>query len=510
MMFDRLGRFLGISAIPQVFLTAAGLAILFVAFAIPFNDEFAALFGAVGGFTFQYFGWFYVLTVTGLLGFLIWLAMSRFGSIRLGEDTESPEYSTTTWFAMLFAAGIGTILMFWGVAEPLSHFANPPLEGVEPGTVDAAKNAMNIALYHFGLHTWTIFTLPALAIAYFTYRKNLPMRISSIFYPVLGDRIYGPIGWTIDVVALLGTLFGVAVSVGLGTLQLNSGLNTVFGVPVAQVSQLMIVVVITVVATVSVALGLDRGIRRLSQINILLAMMIMLFVWVAGPSLFITSGVVQNFGNYLQNLPWMSFWTEAYQGTSWQQSWTVFYWAWTISWAPYVGIFIARISRGRSIRQFIVGALGAPFLFTLVWFSVFGMAAIDLEMNRGVNLSAQVEADVSVALFSFLSNFPIPMLASALSLVVIVVFLTTSADSAALVVDMLSREPHQLSRTRQRVFWTVLLGVIAGTLLLGGGLPALQNVITALGFPFCVLLVFMAGALLRALQADHSALKSQV
>jgi choline/glycine/proline betaine transport protein len=509
MMFNRLSRFLGLSAIPQVFLTAAALAILFVSFAIPFNDEFAAFFGAVGSFTFRYFGWFYVLSVTGLLGFLIWLAISRFGSIRLGADTETPEYPTTTWFAMLFAAGIGTILMFWGVAEPLSHFANPPLDGVEAGSVDAAKNAMNIALYHFGLHTWTIFALPALAIAYFTYRKNLPMRISSIFYPVLGDRIFGPLGWTIDIIALLGTLFGVAVSVGLGTLQLNSGLNTVFGVPVAQTSQLLIVVVITLVAAVSVALGLDRGIKRLSQINIVLAMIIMLFVWIAGPSLFITSGIVQNLGNYLQNLPWMSFWTEAYQGTSWQQSWTVFYWAWTISWAPYVGIFIARISRGRTIRQFIVGALGAPMLFTLVWFTVFGLAAIDLELNRGVDLSTQVQADVSVALFSFLSNFPASIVISALSLVVIVVFLTTSADSAALVVDLLSREPHQASLTGQRVFWTLLLGVIAGTLLLGGGLPALQNVITTLGFPFCVLLVFMAVALIRALQSDHSALTNQ-
>lgn len=309
---------------------------------------------------------------------------------------------------------------------------------------------------------------------------------------------------------MLGTLFGVAVSVGLGTLQLNSGLNTVFGIPVAQTSQLIIVIAITVVAAISVALGLDRGIRRLSQFNIILAIIIMLFVWVAGPSLFITSGIVQNFGNYVQNLPWMSFWTEAYQGSSWQQSWTVFYWAWTISWAPYVGIVIARISRGRTIRQFILGALGAPMLFTLVWFSVFGLAAIDLEMNRGVDLSAQVQADVSVALFSFLSNFPAATLMSTLSLVVIVVFLTTSADSAALVVDLLSREPHQASKTAQRVFWTILLGVIAGTLLLGGGLPALQNVITTLGFPFCVLLVFMAAALLRALQSDHSAVIKQV
>lgn len=502
-MFDKLARLFGLSAIPQIFFISAGLAVLFVAFAIPFNAEFAAFFGDLGTFTFVNFGWFYVLSVTGLLGFLIWVALSRYGNIRLGPDDEGPEYGTLTWFSMLFAAGIGTILMFWGVAEPLSHFANPPIEGIEAGTRDAAKHAMNIALYHFGLHTWTIFTLPALAIGYFTYRQGLPMRISSIFYTVLGDRIYGPAGWAIDIIALLGTLFGVAVSVGLGTLQLNSGLNHLFGLPANATAQILIVAVITLIATVSVALGLDKGIKRLSQFNIVIALVILLFVWVAGPTLFITSGAVQNFGNYLQNLPWMSFWTEAYQGSSWQQSWTVFYWAWTISWAPYVGIFIARISKGRTIRQFVGGALGAPLLFTVIWFSVFGLAAIELELNQGVNLSTQVQDNVSVALFSFLHEFPMALLVSALGIIVIIVFLTTSVDSAALVVDLLSRHDNQPSRIGQRVFWTLLLGLMAATLLLGGGLGALQNVITALGFPFCVLLVFMAVALTRALHADY-------
>ncbi len=502
-MFDRLARHLGLSAIPQIFFTAAGLAVLFVAFAIPFREAFAAFFGVLADATVMYFGWFYVLSVTGLLIFLVWVALSRYGSIRLGPDGEGPEYPTATWFAMLFAAGIGTILMFWGVAEPISHFASPPLNDVEPGSAAAAELAMDIALYHFGLHTWTIFTLPALAIGYFTYRQGLPMRISSIFYTVLGERVRGPIGWAIDVIALLGTLFGVAVSIGLGTLQLNSGGQYLFGLPVGAASQLVIVALITAVATLSVALGLDRGIRRLSQFNILLALLILVFVWIAGPTLFVTSGMVENVGSYLQNLPWMAFWTETYQGTEWQQSWTVFYWAWTISWAPYVGIFIARISKGRTIRQFVGGALGAPLLFTVIWFSVFGLAAIDLELHRGVDLSSQVRADVSVALFGFLEQFPLATLTSILAVVVIIVFLTTSADSAALVVDLLSRRDDQPSRTGQRVFWTLLLGAVAATLLLGGGLGALQNVIITLGFPFCVLLVFMAVALTRALHADY-------
>jgi choline/glycine/proline betaine transport protein len=252
-----------------------------------------------------------------------------------------------------------------------------------------------------------------------------------------------------------------------------------------------------------VALGLDRGIKRLSEFNIFIALVILLFVWITGPTLFVTAGTVQNFGNYLQNLPWLAFWTETYQGTDWQRSWTVFYWAWTISWAPYVGIFIARISRGRTIRQFVGGALGAPLLFTVVWFSVFGLAAIDLELNHGVALAAQVQQDVSVALFSFLENYPLSTFTSLLSVLIIIVFLTTSADSAALVIDLLSRHADKPSHTGQRVFWTLLLGAIAATLLLGGGLTALQNVITTLGFPFCVLLVFMAVSLTRALHADY-------
>ncbi|MDO3382266.1 BCCT family transporter [Gilvimarinus algae] len=502
-MLEKLGNRLQLSAIPQIFFVSVGIIVLFIGFAVPFHEAFARFFDVLGQFTFTRFGWFYVLSVSGLLLFLFWVAASRYGSIRLGPDDQGPEYDTLTWFCMLFAAGIGTILMFWGVAEPMYHFASPPYGNVEKETVGAAKVAMQISMFHYGLHTWTIFTVPALAIGYFSYRQGLPMRISSVFYSVLGDRIYGPLGWTIDIIAVLGTLFGVAVSVGLGTLQINSGLHYLVGVPDTELAKMLIVAVITGVATVSVALGLDKGIKRLSEFNIVIAVAILLFIWFSGPTLFITEGMVQNLGMYLDRLPWMSFWTEAYSDADWQRSWTVFYFAWTISWAPYVGIFIARISKGRTIRQFVVGALGAPLLFTLVWFSVFGLAAIDLELNHDVPIASEVQEDVSVALFSFLGNFPAAELVSALALVVIVVFITTSADSAALVVDLLSRKDRQPSKTAQRVFWTLLLGATAATLLLGGGLTALQNVITALGFPFCVLLVFMAISLTRALHADY-------
>ncbi|WP_404419117.1 BCCT family transporter [Marinospirillum sp.] len=502
-MLERLQRLLGLQTIPGVFFTSAGIAALFVALAIPFNEIVAESFGLLTGWVAHSLGWFYILAVSGLLIFLLGLAMSRYGNIRLGTDDSLPDYSNLTWFTMLFAAGIGTILMFWGVAEPISHFANPPFEGVEPGSEEAASDAMSLALYHFGLHTWTIFAMPGLAISYFAYRHNLPMRISSLFYPILGKRTFGPWGWAVDVIAVLGTLFGVATSLGLGTLQLNSGLNYLFDAPSTGLVQVIIIAVITGIAATSVALGLDKGVRRLSQLNILLALGLLMFVLTLGPSVFIAEGMVQSVGGYLDALPRLAFWTETFKETDWQRQWTLFYWAWTIAWAPYVGIFIARISRGRTIREFVAGVLFAPTVFTLVWFGIFGLSAIQLEMSGQVELAEQVQQDPSVAVFAFLDAFPMAELASVLSVVIITIFFTTSSDSASLVIDMLTRWDDQPSQVRQRIFWAVAQGGIAATLLLAGGLDALQNVITSLGLPFCILLIFMAVALFRALRADY-------
>jgi choline/glycine/proline betaine transport protein len=502
-MLERLQRRLGLQTIPGVFFTSAGIAAIFVALAIPFDEVVADSFGLLTGWVARNLGWFYILAVSALLIFLLGLAVSRYGNIRLGADDSRPDYSNLTWFTMLFAAGIGTILMFWGVAEPISHFANPPFEGVQPGSEQAASDAMTIALYHFGLHTWTIFALPGLAIAYFAYRHNLPMRISSLFYPILGERAFGPWGWAVDVIAVLGTLFGVATSLGLGTLQLNSGLNYLFGVPSTGLVQAILIAVITSIAATSVALGLDKGVRRLSQLNIVLAMVLLGFVLTAGPTVFIAEGMVQSIGDYLDALPRLAFWTETFKDTDWQRQWTLFYWAWTISWAPYVGIFIARISRGRTIREFVAGVLFAPTAFTLVWFGIFGLSAIQVEMNGQIALAEQVQQDPSVAIFAFLEALPLSGMASALSVMIIVIFFTTSSDSASLVIDMLTRRDDQPSLVRQRIFWAVAQGVIAATLLLAGGLDALQNVITSLGLPFCILLIFMAVALFGALRADY-------
>jgi choline/glycine/proline betaine transport protein len=502
-VLERLQRRLGLQIIPGVFFTSAGIAALFVALAVPFDGVVAGSFGLLTGWVARNLGWFYILAVSALLIFLLGLAVSRYGNIRLGADDSRPDYSNLTWFTMLFAAGIGTILMFWGVAEPISHFANPPFDGVQSGSEQAASDAMTIAIYHFGLHTWTIFAMPGLAIGYFAYRHNLPMRISSLFYPILGERTFGPWGWALDVIAVLGTLFGVATSLGLGTLQLNSGLNYLFGVPSTGLVQVILIAVITSIAATSVALGLDKGVRRLSQLNIVLAMALLAFVLIAGPTVFIAEGMVQSVGDYLDALPRLAFWTETFKDTDWQRQWTLFYWAWTISWAPYVGIFIARISRGRTIREFVAGVLFAPTAFTLVWFGIFGLSAIQVEMNGQIALAEQVQQDPSVAIFAFLEALPLSSVASALSVIIIVIFFTTSSDSASLVIDMLTRRDDQLSLVRQRIFWAVAQGVIAATLLLAGGLDALQNVITSLGLPFCILLIFMAVALFRALRADY-------
>lgn len=505
-MFERLENKLQLESNPVIFFISAGIILVFVVVAAAFNQALATFFGAVTTFIATYLGWFYILVVTCLLIFLVWIGLSRHGSVRLGPDDARPEYSNLAWFTMLFAAGIGTILMFWGVAEPISHFGEPPMGNVQSGTPAAAQQAMNITLYHFGLHTWTIFAMPGLALAYFVYRHNLPLRISSIFYGVLGERIYGPIGWTIDIIAVVGTMFGVATSLGLGTLQIGAGLNHLTGMPNSPLSQFGIIAFITAIATTSVVLGLDRGIRRLSLFNITLAVLLLLFVFITGPTLFIMQSMVQTIGSYLSELPRLAFWNQAYNDTGWQQDWTVFYWAWTISWAPFVGIFIARISKGRTIREFVTGVMLLPTVFSLIWYTVFGVSAMDIELNGEGGLVAQVNEEVAVALFVFLEHFPFSVVTSAIGVLIVVIFFTTSSDSASLVIDMLSSGGNPNPPARQRVFWAVSEGAVATVLLLVGGFDALQNVITTLGFPFCLLLIFMAFAMFHTLRGEEQGL----
>ncbi|WP_289017674.1 BCCT family transporter [uncultured Ornithinimicrobium sp.] len=506
-MLTRLHDALRLRTSPVVFFGSAGLIVLFVLATLLLTEQMDALFAGGSAWLITNLGWFYVLGVTVFLLFLLYLAMSRFGQVRLGADDESPGHSNLSWFAMLFAAGIGTILMFWAVAEPVNHFANPPRQGVEPASMEAATEAMGFTLYHFGLHTWTIFTLPALAFGYFMYKRNLPPRVSSMFQPLLGEGIHGPVGRAIDILAIVGTLFGVAVSIGLGTMQINSGLARLFGVSESALSQILIITAVSIVASVSVALGLDKGIKRLSNTNILIAVGLLVFILLTGPTVMMLKGMVESAGTYLSMLPQLAFWNDTLADTGWQSGWTVFYWAWTITWSPFVGIFIARISRGRTIRQFVFGVLAFPTLFSVVWFGIFGMGVFDIELNGDGGLVEAVvdEGDIPGAMFEFLANFPLASITSAVGVLVVVLFFITSIDSAALVMDTMGSGHEEESPVHQRVFWVVAIGVIAAVLLTATGtrgLTALQNTAILIGLPFFVFGYLQIYSLLRALRED--------
>ncbi|WP_022923904.1 BCCT family transporter [Serinicoccus marinus] len=511
---DALARRLGLKTNPQIFFTSAGLMVVILILLLLFPGGIGEGFAAARSWVTTNLGWFFILGVTAWLIFLIWIAISKYGELRLGKGDEKPRYSRLSWFTMLFAGGIGTVLMFWGVAEPISHFSAPPFPGVEPYSAAAAEDAMNIALYHLGLHTWTIFTLPGLAFGFFIYRYDLPMRVSSVFYPFLKERIHGPIGKSIDVFAVLGTLFGLAVSLGLGTSQISAGLSELTGVGDGVVVKVVVIAVLTAVATVSVAVGLDKGIKRLSNLNIGMAVGMMLFVlFTGGATVFLLRELVESAGNYLAALPELSFWNDALanetteDGWGWQAGWTVFYWAWTVTWAPFMGVFLARISRGRTVREFIGGVLVAPSLFTLVWFVIFGWSAMNIDGigGDGGPISTAVGESVPLAMFTFFENFPWTPLLQGLVVVIVALFFATSADSAALVVDMLCSGEDEEGPVGQRVFWAVCLGALAALLIvLGGdeGLNALQQVITVIGLPIFILVFAMIPALFAGLRSE--------
>ena len=512
-MLSKLHDALRLRTSPVIFFGSAGIIIMFVVLTLAFTDPLDSAVSTASDWLLTNMGWFYILGVTAFLVFLIFIALGRFGRVRLGKDGERPQYSDVAWFGMLFAAGIGTILMFWGVAEPISHFGNPPRAslGVEPGTVEAATDAMSFTFYHFTFHTWAIFALPALAFAYFIHKRNLPPRVSSMFQPILGEKIHGPIGRTIDIVAIVGTVFGVAVSIGLGTLQINGGLSQLTGIPESAGWNLIIIGVVCGLATISVALGMDRGLKVLSTINIWAAVGLLVFVLLAGSTLYTLKGTIESFGVYLASLPQLAFWNDTFADTGWQNSWTVFYWAWTITWSPFVGIFIARISKGRTIRQFVTGVLVVPATFSILWFGIFGMEAINIEMNGGGGLVDRVvgDNDIPGALFAFLEHFPLAGFVSAFSIALVALFFVTSVDSAALVLDTMANGHEDFNPLKQRIFWSVSIAVIASVLLVfsgTGGLGALQSTIVLVGFPFFVIGYFQMYALYRALREDASEL----
>lgn len=486
---------------PPVFFISSILAVVFVIFAVLVPEQAGVLFGEIQGWITHSAGWFYVLAVAGFLVFVVLLAVSDFGRIKLGPDHSEPDYSYTSWFAMLFSAGMGIGLMFFGVAEPIMHYASPPVG--EAGTVAAAREAMKITFFHWGIHAWAIYAVVALSLAYFAFRHNLPLTIRSSLYPLIGERIHGPIGHAVDIFAVLGTIFGVATSLGFGVIQVNSGLNYLFGVPTTIFTQIILIAVITAVATLSVGLGLDAGIRRISELNMILAVILISFVLVAGPTVFLLQTLVQNTGMYLSSLFSMTFNLYAYEPTGWIGGWTLFYWGWWIAWSPFVGMFIARVSRGRTIREFVIGVLLVPVGFTFMWMTFFGDTAIHMVLMQGITqLTDAVAADTSVALFQFFEHLPFSGVMSLLATLLVITFFVTSSDSGSLVVDMLTSGGMEESPTWQRIFWAVIEGIVAAALLLAGGLGALQTATIASALPFTVVMILMCWGLLRALRIE--------
>ena len=510
-MLTKLHDALRLRTSPVIFFGSAAIIIAFVVATIAFTEPMGKATDTASQWLMTNLGWFYILGVTVFLAFLLFIAAGRFGRVKLGPDDEPPEHSGGAWFAMLFAAGIGSILMFWGVAEPVSHFGDPPRAsdlGIEAGTVDAARDAMNFTYYHFTLHTWTIFALPALCFAYFIHKRNLPPRVSSIFQPLLGEGIHGPIGKTIDIIAIIGTIFGIAVSVGLGTLQINGGLNQLFGIPENAGWNLIIIGVVCGLALISVSAGLEKGIKLLSNFNIVMAVLLMIFVLVAGGStLYILKGTFESFGNYLVALPELALWNDTFADTGWQNTWTVFYWAWTITWSPFVGIFIARISRGRTVREFVSGVLAVPAGFSVIWFGVFGYASFDVELRGEGGLVERVveEGDIPGALFGLLDHYPAAFFVSVIAIILVIIFFVTSVDSAALVTDSMANGHEDFNPLGQRIFWGLAIALVTATLLVfsgSDGLTALQSTIILVGLPFFVMGWFQMYALLRALKED--------
>ncbi len=536
-IFNRYGLHFNVFVFP----VSAGLIALFLFFGVAFPEQTGDIAGLVQDGLATYLGWFYILAVGGFLFFSIWLYFSPYGRIRLGPDDAKPDFSRLSWFAMLFSAGMGIGLIFWSVAEPVTHFANPPFS--EPGTVEAARDAMQFTFFHWGLHAWGIYIVIGLALAYFTHRKNKPLSIRSALEPIFGERIHGLIGDVIDTFAVLGTLFGIATSLGLGVMQVNAGLHYIGVLDLSLENQLLLIAIITFAATISVVSGLERGILWLSNMNIALGTILLLFVFLAGPTIFLLKSFVQNTGDYTQRLITSTFWNAAYQDSNWQKSWTIFYWAWWISWSPFVGIFIARISRGRTIREFVLGVLLAPTLLTFFWLSVFGNTAIHMDLFEGGVISAVSETapgmpsdavianaestavfhdnaiaailyedytnNVPRALYLMLERLPVNdvfiSLASLLGTFVVASYFITSSDSGSLVIDIITAGGHHDPPVSQRIFWALLEGGVAATLLYTGGTKALEALQTAsitTALPLTIILVLICWGLVRALRQD--------
>lgn len=485
---------------PVVFGVSSVVVLAVLAFSLLEPDPARALFMGSQDWIVTNLGWFLLLGVGAFLAVAVWLGFGRTGRIRLApSDDVRPEFPRLTWLAMLFSAGMGIGLLFYGVAEPILHFASPP--GAPVGAEAAARQALRISLFHWGLHSWGIYALTGLSLSYFHHRKGLPLAMRSTLEPLLGVWTHRWPGKLVDVLAVFGTLFGLATSLGLGAMQIDAGLSRLFGVPQSLAVQLGLIAVITLCATLSLVSGLGRGIRRLSELNVALAALLWAFILVAGPTAFVLSVVPELLSDYLVGLPALTV-GGALGDVQWQKSWTLFYWAWWISWAPFVGIFVARISRGRSVREFVLGVLGVPTLATVLWFGVLGGTALESELHGPGGIVAAVDRNVATAIYAMLGQLPWSGVSSAAAALVVALFFITSSDSGSYVVDTLTSGGHPDPPVWQRIFWASAEGVVAAVLLTVGGLKALQSAAINTGLPFCVVLLLATWCLFRAVRKD--------
>jgi len=485
---------------PPVFIGAAVTTIGIIIFGAVWTKTAKNAFSNMLDFITTYFGWYYVIVVFAFLVFVLWLYFSPFGKIRLGEDDSKPEFSRLGWFSMLFAAGMGMGLIFWGVAEPLMHYMNPAKAEAE--TTEALKEGMRYSFFHWGFHPWAIYIIFALGIAYFHFRHKLPLAPRSLFYPILGEKIYQWPGHVIDAFTTVGTLLGVATSLGLGALQINSGLSDLTGIPDEIKTQVIIIAIITAIAVTSTISGVGKGIKYLSLSNIGLMFVLMAFVFFAGPTLYQVKLFVTTFGGYLQKIVSMSLWLDIRPNTEWQSDWTLFYWGWWLSWCPFVGIFVARISKGRTIREFIFYVLLIPTLVTFMWFSIFGGTASHLQINEGVQLGQVVQENVAISLNALLSHLPFSSITQWVGILLVVVFFITSSDSGSLVDDMVTSGGHPNPPVAQRAFWGISEGAAAAALLMAGGLEALQTASISAGLPQSLVVIACCFSLVKALRKD--------
>ncbi|WLR52162.1 BCCT family transporter [Bacillus tianshenii] len=489
-----------------VFVISVIVAALFIVWgiipeeALP-NANLKVVTSSVQGFIVEKFGWFYLLSATGFLVFALFLIFSKYGHIKLGKDTDEPEYSYLTWFAMLFSAGMGIGLVFWGAAEPMYHYFTPPVG--EGETAESARLALRYSFFHWGLHPWAIYAVIALALAYYKFRKEAPGVVSAILRPVLGDRVDGPLGTLVDFIAVFATIFGVATSLGLGAIQIGGGASYLSdSIANTKVTQMVIILIVTVLFMLSAQTGLNKGIKYLSNLNIILAISLMLFLLFAGPTNFIMDVFTMTIGSYVQNLPSMSFKLSPFEQNTWIQDWTIFYWAWWIAWAPFVGTFIARISRGRTIREFIIGVLAVPTIFGGLWFSVFGGSAIFLERQGAGIYQVMNDSGMEIALFEVLQNFPLGFFMSAIAIFLISTFFITSADSATFVLGMQTTNGSLNPPNSVKFIWGIIQSSTAAILLWTGGLGALQTASIIAAFPFTIIMILMVFAMLKSFKEE--------